>query len=106
MSEPVARLAMITLDCADPEASARFWSAMLGWDVANASMGFFAAALVATDSQFGVWQRQFGEFVNLCTVFAFTGYCILYGVAAVLRYVDNVITDTIIALPTLLGYLP
>ncbi len=36
MSEPVARLAMITLDCADPEASARFWSAMLGWDVAHA----------------------------------------------------------------------
>jgi catechol 2,3-dioxygenase-like lactoylglutathione lyase family enzyme len=36
MSEPVARLAMITLDCVDPEASARFWSAMLGWDVAHA----------------------------------------------------------------------
>ena len=36
MSEPVARLAMITLDCADPEASARFWSAMLGWEVAHA----------------------------------------------------------------------
>ena len=31
-----ARLAMVTLDCADPEASARFWSAMLGWEVAHA----------------------------------------------------------------------
>jgi len=36
MSEPVARLAMVTLDCADPEASAAFWSAMLGWEVAHA----------------------------------------------------------------------
>ncbi|MEP6559521.1 MAG: VOC family protein [Nakamurella sp.] len=27
---------MITLDCADPEASARFWSVMLGWEVATA----------------------------------------------------------------------
>jgi catechol 2,3-dioxygenase-like lactoylglutathione lyase family enzyme len=32
--QPVARLAMLTLDCADPRASAAFWSAMLGWDVA------------------------------------------------------------------------
>ena len=36
MSEPVATLAMITLDCADPEASAAFWSSMLGWEVAAA----------------------------------------------------------------------
>ena len=28
-----ARLAMLTLDCADSRASAAFWSAMLGWDV-------------------------------------------------------------------------
>jgi catechol 2,3-dioxygenase-like lactoylglutathione lyase family enzyme len=33
---PVATLAMITLDCADPQASAAFWSALLGWDVAHA----------------------------------------------------------------------
>jgi catechol 2,3-dioxygenase-like lactoylglutathione lyase family enzyme len=33
---PVATLAMITLDCADPQASASFWAAMLGWDVAHA----------------------------------------------------------------------
>ena len=31
---PVARLAMVTVDCADPRASAAFWSALLGWDVA------------------------------------------------------------------------
>ena len=34
MSTPTARLAMVTLDCADAEASAAFWSGMLGWDVA------------------------------------------------------------------------
>ena len=32
----IARLAMITLDCRDAEASARFWSAVLGWEVAHA----------------------------------------------------------------------
>ena len=32
---PTARLAMVTLDCADPRASAAFWSAMLGWDAAH-----------------------------------------------------------------------
>lgn len=31
---PAARLAMVTLDCADPRVEAAFWSAMLGWDVA------------------------------------------------------------------------
>lgn len=31
---PTARLAMVTLDCADPRAEAAFWSAVLGWDVA------------------------------------------------------------------------
>ncbi len=34
MSQPTARLAMVTLDCADPRASAAFWSALLGWEVA------------------------------------------------------------------------
>ena len=34
MSSPVARLAMVTLDTADPAASAAFWSGMLGWEVA------------------------------------------------------------------------
>lgn len=33
---PTARLAMVTLDCADPRAEATFWSAVLGWDVAAA----------------------------------------------------------------------
>ena len=36
MSTPTARLAMVTLDCADPEASAAFWSGLLGWEVAHA----------------------------------------------------------------------
>lgn len=30
------KLAMITLDCADPRAEATFWSALLGWDVVHA----------------------------------------------------------------------
>ena len=34
MSTPVARIAMVTLDTADPAASAAFWSGMLGWEVA------------------------------------------------------------------------
>ena len=33
MSTPIARLAMVTLDTADPAASAAFWSGMLGWEV-------------------------------------------------------------------------
>jgi predicted enzyme related to lactoylglutathione lyase len=33
MSTAVARLAMVTLDTADPAASAAFWSGMLGWEV-------------------------------------------------------------------------
>jgi catechol 2,3-dioxygenase-like lactoylglutathione lyase family enzyme len=30
-----ARLAMVTLDCAEPRAEAAFWSAALGWEVAH-----------------------------------------------------------------------
>lgn len=40
MSDPVASLAMITLDCADPEASAAFWSGLLGWEVAHAEKDY------------------------------------------------------------------
>ncbi|WP_286959293.1 MULTISPECIES: VOC family protein [Arsenicicoccus] len=31
---PVARLAMVTLDCADPGPVSDFWTAVLGWDKA------------------------------------------------------------------------
>ncbi|KAA0918325.1 VOC family protein [Dietzia sp. ANT_WB102] len=31
----LAELKMITVDCADPPASATFWSHVLGWDVAH-----------------------------------------------------------------------
>jgi len=31
-----ANLKMLTLDCADPRRDARFWSELLGWDVAHA----------------------------------------------------------------------
>ena len=36
MTDPIARLAMVTLDCENPRVSATFWSQMLGWDVAHA----------------------------------------------------------------------
>lgn len=29
---PIARLAMVTVDCADPMASSEFWAAVLGWE--------------------------------------------------------------------------
>ena len=40
MSTAIARLAMVTLDTADPAASAAFWSGMLGWDVAHAERDY------------------------------------------------------------------
>ncbi|GAA1479813.1 VOC family protein [Gordonia sinesedis] len=40
-TEPaVARLAMVTIDCADAEASARFWSAVLGWPITASGDGY------------------------------------------------------------------
>jgi catechol 2,3-dioxygenase-like lactoylglutathione lyase family enzyme len=36
VTDPIARLAMVTLDSANPRASATFWSRMLGWEVAHA----------------------------------------------------------------------
>lgn len=39
MSTP-AKLAMITLDCADPGQAGSFWSAMLGWDVVHADENY------------------------------------------------------------------
>ncbi len=38
MTAAPARLAMLTLDCADAPASAS-WSAMLGWDVVHSEAG-------------------------------------------------------------------
>ena len=51
MSTPTARLAMVTLDCADPEASAAFWSGLLGWDVAHAERDY--AMLTGPDHALG-----------------------------------------------------
>ena len=51
MSTPTARLAMVTLDCADPEASAAFWSGLLGWDVAHAEKDY--AMLTGPDHALG-----------------------------------------------------
>jgi predicted enzyme related to lactoylglutathione lyase len=32
----IARLAMVTLDCSDPQEMAHFWSTALGWPIAHA----------------------------------------------------------------------
>jgi predicted enzyme related to lactoylglutathione lyase len=40
MSTPIARIAMVTLDTADADASAAFWSGMLGWDVAHSERDY------------------------------------------------------------------
>ncbi|GAA1478956.1 VOC family protein [Nocardioides aestuarii] len=40
MTDPIARLAMVTLDCRDAEASARFWSEVLGWELVAAGDGY------------------------------------------------------------------
>ncbi|MDV8021274.1 VOC family protein [Rhodococcus sp. IEGM 1330] len=37
---PVATLEMVTLDCADPEVSAAFWSSLLGWSVVHAEKDY------------------------------------------------------------------
>ncbi len=36
----IATLEMVTLDCADPETSARFWSSLLGWPVVHAEKDY------------------------------------------------------------------
>ena len=56
MSTPTARLAMVTLDCADAEASAAFWSGMLGWDVAHSERDY--AMLTGPDHALGAPERQ------------------------------------------------
>jgi predicted enzyme related to lactoylglutathione lyase len=40
MSTPTARLAMVTLDCTDPEVSAAFWSGLLGWEIAHSEKDY------------------------------------------------------------------
>ncbi|SNS22574.1 VOC family protein [Rhodococcoides kyotonense] len=37
---PLATLKMVTLDCADPSASAQFWAGLLGWTVAHAEQEY------------------------------------------------------------------
>ncbi len=51
MTAPTARLAMVTLDCADPEESAAFWSALLGWEVAHSERDY--AMLTGPDHALG-----------------------------------------------------
>ena len=51
MSTAPARLAMVTLDCADPEQAAAFWSALLGWEVAHSEKDY--AMLTGPDHALG-----------------------------------------------------
>ena len=53
----VATLAMVTLDCADPQASATFWSGLLGWAVAHSEADY--AMLTGPSHALG-----FGRVVN------------------------------------------
>ena len=46
-----ARLAMVTLDCTDPEEAATFWSTLLGWDVAHSEKDY--AMLTGPDHALG-----------------------------------------------------
>ena len=40
MTDPVASLAMLTLDTDDPERSATFWHGVLGWDILHTSADY------------------------------------------------------------------
>ena len=51
MTDAAARLAMVTLDCADPAESAAFWSAMLGWTVVASERDY--AMLAGPDHALG-----------------------------------------------------
>ena len=37
---PTARLAMVTLDCADPQAESAFWSELFGWETTYADESY------------------------------------------------------------------
>lgn len=39
-AEPIAGLAMVTLDCRDARTSAEFWSAVLGWEIVASGEGY------------------------------------------------------------------
>ena len=56
MDTPIARLAMVTLDCADPPASATFWSELLGWEVAHSQAEY--AMLTGPDHALGFGQVE------------------------------------------------
>jgi predicted enzyme related to lactoylglutathione lyase len=56
MSTPIARLAMVTLDTADAEASAAFWSELLGWDVAHSERDY--AMLTGPDHAIGFGRTE------------------------------------------------
>jgi catechol 2,3-dioxygenase-like lactoylglutathione lyase family enzyme len=58
MTIPTARLAMVTLDCADAESSAAFWAAMLGWEVAHSERDY---AMLSGPDQPGGHALGFGR---------------------------------------------
>ena len=50
---PAVRVAMVTLDCADPVAEATFWSGLLGGDVAHAEAEYAMVVAGTTTLGFG-----------------------------------------------------
>jgi predicted enzyme related to lactoylglutathione lyase len=51
MAAPLAALKMVTLDSADAQRDGEFWSAVLGWDIAQSGDGY--AMLSGPDSALG-----------------------------------------------------
>lgn len=56
MSTPNARLAMVTIDCTDPQAEAAFWSALLGWTTTYADENY--AMLSGPDHALGFGRSE------------------------------------------------
>ena len=54
----VARLAMMTLDCADTEALSTFWSAVLGWEVTASGEGYAMLGAPGGGPALGVGQVE------------------------------------------------
>jgi|SRR5712692_6837457 len=59
---------------------------LLGWDLANASLGLFLAAIVNNGSQFRTSVSRAGEFDYLVAIFGGVAFLVLYGAAAFIRY--------------------
>ena len=76
MITPTARLAMVTLDCADAEASDAFWSGMLGWDLAHSERDY--AMLTGPSNALG-FGRPPAMIAGFLVTFGVRGLAIKFG---------------------------